>query len=164
MISDFGPKVHVNESFCTILFQQFLTVSLRWIKKNSRCQLPQGRVQNQSRYANSNSWTQLAKRNSLHVPRMISKWTFPFDVDERGGLFLPPSCQPPQSLLSSTFQWAGGLAWLIRTWWQIGLAVGLPAVYYMKLFLNWGITFPFFTRQIWNRHSFHIQNRPFLNI
>lgn len=78
---------------------------------------------------------------------MISKWTFPFDVDERGGLFLPPSCQPPQSVLSSTFQWAAGLAWLIRTWWQIGLATGLPAVYYMKLFLNQGITFPFLPNQ-----------------
>lgn len=95
---------------------------------------------------------------------MISKLTFPFDVDERGGLFLPPSCQPPQSVLSSTFQWAAGLAWLIRTWWQIGLAIGLLAVYYMKLFLNQGITFPFFTKQICNRHSFHIQNRHFPNI
>lgn len=95
---------------------------------------------------------------------MISKLTFTFDVDERGGLFLPPSCQPPQSVLSSTFQWAAGLAWLIRTWWQIGLAIGLLAVYYMKLFLNQGITFPFFTKQICNRHSFHIQNRHFPNI
>lgn len=48
---------------------------------------------------------------------------------------IPPSFLPASSIGSfqySTFQWAGGLAWLIQTWWQMGLAIGLPAVYYMN--------------------------------